>query len=179
MRPGRPDSHSDAGFTLIEVLLVIALIGLLASMAFPSLRRAQTAANESSAIGSLRTIGNAQQAYWSSCGGGMYAPSLQELGVQVGNVPGYLGPDLSGPVPVLKSGYEFDVGYDKVSQTTSCRNGATVTGYHATADPQVGRGRRYFGLNVMGSIFQSTETLFGVMTDAAVPPSPAVPVASH
>lgn len=171
--------RTDAGFTLIEVLLVTAIIGLLAAMAFPNLRRARLAANESSAIGSLRTIGSAQQSFWSSCGAGMYASSLEVLGRRVAGMPGYLSPDLAGAVPVVKSGYEFDLDYDEAGPTADCHGETTAEGYRVTADPQVGQGRRFFGLNTLGVIYQSPETLYTVMTDDTAPPAPATPASQH
>ena len=67
------------GFSLIELLIVVAIILIIAAIAIPNLLRSKIAANESSAVGSVRTIGTAEVTYSSSWGSG-YALDLQFLG---------------------------------------------------------------------------------------------------
>src|SRR5438132_5345336 len=54
------------GFSLIELLIVVAIILIIAAIAIPNLLRSKIAANESSAVGSVRTIGTAEVTYSSS-----------------------------------------------------------------------------------------------------------------
>src|SRR5271167_1836830 len=56
----------DKGFSLIELLIVVAIILIIAAIAIPNLLRARIAANESSAVASLRTLNTAQISYDSS-----------------------------------------------------------------------------------------------------------------
>src|SRR5205814_8940199 len=67
------------GFSLIELLIVVAIILIIAAIAIPNLLRSKIAANESSAVGSVRTIGTAEVTYSSSWGSG-FAPTLADLG---------------------------------------------------------------------------------------------------
>jgi prepilin-type N-terminal cleavage/methylation domain-containing protein len=166
------------GFTLIELLFVVALIAIISAIAAPALTRTRLAANESSAIASLRVIHSGQQAFWASCGGGLFSPSLQNLGLAVGAAPGYISPDIAGPAPVVKSGYEFELDSDNPDPTgrLSCNGDVLVVTFHSTADPLPGRGRRYFGTNGGGTIYESVATLFATMPDTGQAPAPAVPI---
>ena len=61
------------GFSLIELLIVVAIILIIAAIAIPNLLRAKMAANEASAVGSLRTITTAEVSYSTTYGTG-YSP---------------------------------------------------------------------------------------------------------
>ena len=66
------------GFSLIELLIVVAIILIIAAIAIPNLLRAKMAANESSAVGSLRTINTVEVKYDTDYG--VYSPDLLSLG---------------------------------------------------------------------------------------------------
>ncbi len=67
------------GFSLIELLIVVAIILVIAAIAVPNLIRSRMAANEASAASSLRTIGDANVLYLSLFGVG-FAGELAHLG---------------------------------------------------------------------------------------------------
>ncbi len=61
----------DPGFTLVELLVVVAIIAILAAIAIPALLRARAAANEAAAIGDLRSV-SAGEASYASANGSAY-----------------------------------------------------------------------------------------------------------
>jgi len=66
------------GFSLIELLIVVAIILIIAAIAIPNLLRAKISANESSAVGSIRTVNTSEVSYATTYGTG-YAPALTNL----------------------------------------------------------------------------------------------------
>jgi|SRR5581483_2083532 prepilin-type N-terminal cleavage/methylation domain-containing protein len=70
----------DRGFSLIELLLVVAIILIIAAIAIPNLLRARIAANESSSAASIRSISTAEMSYAAAYPTVGFAPSLLELG---------------------------------------------------------------------------------------------------
>src|SRR5260221_7298480 len=99
------------GFSLIELLIVVAIILIIAAIAIPNLLRSKIAANESSAVGSVRTINTAEVTYQSSWGVG-FAPTLVELGGAAPCVAASAGlacliDPLLSVAPNTKSGYVF------------------------------------------------------------------------
>ncbi|MGE5813722.1 MAG: hypothetical protein ACM36C_04475, partial [Acidobacteriota bacterium] len=86
--------------------MVIGIIGLIAAIAIPGLLRSRLAANEASAVSSLRAVSTAEVTYASACGRGGYAQSLVDLNRANPVGTEFIGPDL-GQDPSNKSGYEI------------------------------------------------------------------------
>ena len=72
------------GFSLIELLIVVAIILIIAAIAIPNLLRARMAANESSAVASIRTITTGEVTYQTAYPTVGYAPALANLGGALG-----------------------------------------------------------------------------------------------
>ena len=102
---------SNKGFTLIELMIVVAIIAIIAAIAIPNLLRSRMQSNESSAIGNLRTIVGSQVAYHAA--NYEYAASFADL---TGATPPFLDGNWDG---VTKSGYIFTPGGDASNFTAN------------------------------------------------------------
>jgi len=118
------------GFSLIELLIVVAIILVIAAIAIPNLLRSRIAANEASAVGSLRAINNAEVTYNATYN--TYTCSLSNLGPTSGSASpsstaaGILDGSLATGV---KSGYSFTAG------TCNVGGSSITTSYQWLGDP--------------------------------------------
>jgi len=103
--------RKQKGFSLIELLIVVAIILIIASMAIPNLLRARMSANETSAVGAVRTVNTAQISYNSAYPTAGYAPTLAALGGTACAPPSATGACLidSQLASGTKNGYSFSL----------------------------------------------------------------------
>ena len=146
---------NSQGFSLIELLIVVAIILIIAAIAIPNLLRSRIAANQASAVGSLRTLNTAEVTYSSTYNVGFTAAM------------GYLTPDPTGSTPTStaaglidsilasgsKSGYSFT--YSPGASDSTGR----INMYSFTAVPITSStGTNYYYTDQSGVIRQNSTT---------------------
>jgi hypothetical protein len=164
----------EDGFTLIDVLFVIALIGLLCSLAIPGLMRARGAAQSASALGTIRVVNSAQLSFAITCGLGFYSPDFPTLAVKpAGASDAFLAPELATGPTFIKSGYNFSMaGTPMVGAPASCNGlpaGQAAPGYAVVADQLSAAATRFFGSNGDGTIYEHTASLGLTMPEVGHP----------
>ena len=138
----------EKGFSLIELLIVVAIILIIAAIAIPNLLRSRIAANEASAVGSLRTLNTAEITYNTTYPSTGFACTLGAMAPPSGSASatssaaGLIDSTLGGGT---KSGYTFTIG--------NC-SGTPAFNYNTTAAPVSPgtTGQRYFCSDSSGVI---------------------------
>lgn len=135
--------RKQTGFSLIELLIVVAIILILAAIAVPNLIQSRMTANEASAVQTLRDINTAESVYSIQFGAG-FSPDLPSLGGTSGTATpsnALLIPDPVAQAPNTKAGFSF-------SYVVTASNGpnGTPSNYTVNANPITpgSTGRRWF-----------------------------------
>jgi len=163
--------RKQKGFSLIELLIVVAIILIIAAIAIPNLLRSRIAANEASAVGSLRTINTSEITYAATYPAQGFAASLATMGgtgtssssagaLLLDNVLGAASPGGSSSANAnKKSGYQFYIGN---------ASGTPVSTYQSNANPITldQTGKRYFYSDASGVIRYNAGGVIATSSDS-------------
>jgi prepilin-type N-terminal cleavage/methylation domain-containing protein len=163
----------SAGFTLLELLVVLAIVAVLAGGALVGYRHSRIRAAEAAMVQTLTTLNRAQFLYMQSCGRQRYAPTLVALGTPApGDEHGFVSADLAASDPLLKDGYVVELSGTPASEgEQTCTGTVPLSSYRLTADPTNPgvTGTQFYGTNADRVIYSDLATFQRDMPETGAP----------
>ncbi len=170
--------------TFVEILIVVAIVGVLASIAVPALMSARRHATEAATAASMHAIADAQHAFAASCARGAFATRLSQLGrPPASGGEAFLAADLSAADSVAKSRYIYtlDGGSDGTPAQQDACNGVLAedlsTSFYATGTPEAsaaGAGTLHYWIGVQGTLFASSQPISSTLGESDPPGAQAL-----
>jgi prepilin-type N-terminal cleavage/methylation domain-containing protein len=176
--PRRTGGAAQSGFTLLELMIVMAIIGILLAIAFARYEGIRARANEASANSALRTIASAQWTFALTCGNQKYATTLPALAQPAPSTgQAFLSPDLTSAEQVEHSGYLFQMSAKPLDNAQpSCSGVPVAQGYAVTADPlKIGvSGIHFLAINADRIVYEDEKQTFAGNMPESGPPEHGV-----
>lgn len=169
------NTRSEAGFSLIDILFTMAIIGTLSTIAMPGMLRARTTASTAAAIGTLRVINSGQLSYAITCGAGFYSPDLMTLAVPAaGTTAGFVPGDIGAANIIFKNNFRIQMTGTAIAGSPQSCNGLAAgrgtVGYRTGADSLDPTFPVHYSSNTSGAIWTGPASLYASTGEALGPP---------